>query len=273
MLSQRVKAALIFVPLVLILIYVGGWVFNLFILAMLMFAAYEYARLFHQTGHHTSLAILLIGVGLAVIQRWFFPGEYLGPLLTILILLTAIAALIDYERGVEDAAIGFALNLAGILYLGWVGGGFIALRALDAGRGWLLTAVPAVWLADTGAYFIGKWLGVRKMTPRLSPGKTWAGLIGGVVTGTIFGALLVLLWRGLAFLPASTPLWQGALMGFVLAVLTPIGDLLISLFKRTAGVKDTGSLIPGHGGILDRIDTWIWAALLGYYLVQLYQCL
>jgi phosphatidate cytidylyltransferase len=72
------------------------------------------------------------------------------------------------------------------------------------------------------------------------------------------------------FLPNETPLWQGAVIGLVLAILTPLGDLLVSLLKRTASVKDTGNLLPGHGGILDRIDTWIWAALLGYYLVQLF---
>ena len=270
MLSQRVKAALVFVPLVLILIYFGGWVFNLFILTLLLVAAYEYTRLFTRIGQHPSLALILIGVALTVIQQWFFHGEYLGLLLTILILFTTIVVLIAYERGGKDAAIGFGLNLAGILYLGWVGGAFIPLRALESGRGWTLTALPAVWLADCGAYFLGRWLGVRKMAPRLSPNKSWAGLIGGVMSGTAFGVLLVLLWRSVGWLPAQTYLWQGAAMGFVLSLLTPVGDLLVSLFKRTAGVKDTGNLIPGHGGILDRIDSWIWAALLGYYLVQLY---
>lgn len=273
MLSQRVKAAVVFVPLVLVLIYFGGWVFNLFVLALLLVGAIEYARLFEQIGYRPSLVVLIAGVTLFVIQRWFLKDAHLGTLLSLLILITVVAALINYEKGDEGTAISFALNLAGIFYLGWVGGAFIPLRALVDGRGWLLTALPAVWLADSGAYFIGKWLGKRKMTPRLSPGKTWAGLIGGIISGTIFGALLVLLWRSVAFLPDGTPLWQGALMGCVLSILTPTGDLFISMFKRTAGVKDTGTLIPGHGGILDRIDSWIWAALLGYYLVRLFEVL
>jgi phosphatidate cytidylyltransferase len=270
MLSQRVKAALVFVPLVLILLYLGGWVFNLFILALLLFAAFEFVRLFTRIGQRPLMGIVLAGVTLSVIQRWVFQGEGLGFLLSVLILMASIAALVDYEKGNKDAALGFALNLTGILYLGWVGGAFIPLRGLEAGRGWALTALPAVWLADCGAYFIGRWLGVRKMAPRLSPGKSWAGYFGGILTGTVFGALLVLLWRTVGWLPALTPLWQGAVLGFVLSVLTPVGDLLVSLFKRTAGVKDTGDLIPGHGGILDRIDSWIWAALIGYYLVQLF---
>lgn len=273
MLSQRVKAALIFVPLVLILIYFGGWLFNLFILALLLFAAYEYTRLFNKMGHQVSFFVLLIGVSFFIVQRWFLQDAHLGALLSLVVLITVVAALIDYERGTTDTATSFALNLSGIIYLGWVGGAFIPLRALDFGRGWLLTALPVVMLADSGAYFIGKWLGKSKMTPRLSPGKTWAGLIGGIITGTIFGALLVLLWRSVGFLPGITPLWQGAVMGGVLSTLTPVGDLLISLFKRTAGVKDTGNLIPGHGGILDRIDSWIWAAMIGYYLVLLFKAI
>jgi phosphatidate cytidylyltransferase len=108
------------------------------------------------------------------------------------------------------------------------------------------------------------------MTPRLSPNKTWAGLLGGIIAGTLTGLLLVLLLRAAGLLAVDTPLWQGMVMGFVVSTLTPTGDLFISLFKRTAGVKDTGNLIPGHGGILDRIDTWIWAGMLGYYLVLVF---
>ncbi len=268
--SQRVKAALIFVPLVLIMIYFGGWAFNLFILAVLLLAAYEYARLFTGAGFRPSLVVLLAGVLLFTLQRWFLDGQYLGVLLSILLFLTVVTALIQYERGDDKAAASFALTLSGILYLGWVGGFLITLRALPNGLGWTLTALPATWLADCGAYYIGSWLGKRKLSPRLSPGKTWAGIFGALIWGTVSGLLLVLLWRAVGFLPTTTPLWQGAVMGLVLAVLTPIGDLFVSLFKRTAGVKDTGNLIPGHGGILDRIDTWIWAALIGYYLVRVF---
>lgn len=270
MLSQRVKAALIFTPLVLILIYFGGWAFNGFIIALLLFAAFEYTRLFRQMGYSPSLGVVLAGVGLLSLARWFLNEELLGLWLTLIIFITAITALIQYECGDQHGAINFGITLSGILYLGWVGSFLIAQRAMSDGRGWLLTTLPTVWLADSGAYFIGRWLGKAKMTPRLSPGKTWAGLAGAVGTGILSGVLLVMLWRAVGWLPAGTSLWQGALLGLVLAVVSPVGDLLISLFKRTAGVKDTGSLIPGHGGILDRIDTWIWAGLLGYYFIRLW---
>jgi phosphatidate cytidylyltransferase len=271
MLSTRVKAALVFVPLLLILIYLGGWVYNLFIIAVLIISAYEYGRIFEGMGYSPSIPILSVGVLLLALQRWLslgFFGEILFPLV---IFMTALAALITHESGGKEAAIHFAIHMSGILYVGFVGSFLISIRALPNGRGWLLTALPIVWLADSGAYFIGRWIGRHKLAPRLSPGKTWEGLGGAIAAATLSGTLLILLWRAVGFLPADTPLWQGTVMGLTVSILTPLGDLFISLLKRTAGMKDTGTLIPGHGGMLDRIDTWIWAALIGYFLVTLFQ--
>ena len=270
MLSQRVKTALIFTPLVLVMIYLGGWIGNFFFTAALLVAAYEYARLFKQLGYSPSIPITLTGVVLIMLSRWFLPEYFTGTVLSLVILLSSLSALIQYERSDDHAALNFGISLGGILYIGWLGSFLIALRMMPEGRGWLLTALPSVWLADSGAYFGGRWFGKAKMAPHLSPKKTWAGYIGGILTGTLSGVGLVTLWQVVGWLSPETPLWQGAVMGGVIAVISPIGDLLISLFKRTVGVKDTGRLLPGHGGILDRIDTWIWAAMIGYYLVLLF---
>ncbi len=271
MLSTRVKAALVFVPLVLILIYLGGWVFNLFIIAALLIAAFEYGRIFEHMGYAPNILLLSAGVLALALQRWLSLG-FLGQLIfPLVIFVTILVALTAYESGAREAAIHFAVHLSGIFYIGYVGSFLISLRGLTDGRGWLLTALPTIWLADLGAYFIGRWIGKHKLAPRLSPGKTWEGLAGAIAAGTLSGTLLILLWRSVSFLPSETPLWQGTVMGLALAALTPLGDLFISLLKRTAGLKDTGTLIPGHGGMLDRIDTWIWAALIGYFLVTLFQ--
>ena len=147
MLSQRVKAALIFVPLVLILIYSGGWPFNLFVGLLLIFAAYEFTRLFRQMGYQPSFLMASLGILLIVIQRWFLEYRHLSIILTVFLFLTIVAALIEYERGKTDAAVRHAINLMIAFYLGWVGSHLILIRALPEGLGWLLTALPATWLA------------------------------------------------------------------------------------------------------------------------------
>ena len=270
MLSQRVKAAFIFVPLILIFIFIGGWAFNAFIAIILLLASIEYHQICQKFSYNFPTPILLLGVLLFIIQRWFFLDQHLGIVLTGVIIIAVLSALIQYERGESKATLNFTMLLSGIFYLGWVGTAIIPFRAMPDGRGWVLIALPAVWLADSGAYSIGRRWGKAKMCPKISPNKTWLGFAAAVLTGTISGLLLVLLLRWINFLPTDTPIWQGAVMGFILSILTPIGDLWVSLFKRTANVKDTGNLIPGHGGILDRIDTWIWAALIGHYLVTLF---
>lgn len=264
---------MVFVPLMLILIYFGRWPFNLAITAVLLLAAFEFSRVFNKIGYHPSPALIMVSVLILIIQRWFFKDQYLDIAISTLLFISICVALYRYERGEKESAADLAINLAGIFVIGWVGSFFISLRALSDGLGWTLTALPCVWLADAGAYSIGRRWGARKLAPQISPGKTWEGLIAGIVSGTLSGLLLVLLWRAIGPLPETTPLWQGAVMGLVLSILSPVGDLVISLFKRTAGVKDTSNLIPGHGGVLDRIDTWIWGALLGYYLVLIFQAL
>jgi phosphatidate cytidylyltransferase len=102
------------------------------------------------------------------------------------------------------------------------------------------------------------------MSPRSSPKKSWEGYIGGVIGGTLFAVLLASLWHLRA--PAVTPL-KGLILGLVITSISPLGDLGESMLKRGFGVKDTSRLLPGHGGIMDRIDSWLWAATIGYYLI------
>jgi phosphatidate cytidylyltransferase len=173
--------------------------------------------------------------------------------------------LFDYERGRNQAGADFAITVAGIIYLGWIGAYLIDIRSLPDGLWWLVLVLPAVWLADTAAYFIGSRFGKHQLSPRLSPKKTWEGYWGGVFFGTIGTAGLAVLWHRFGG-PAVT-WWQGAALGAVLSILTTLGDLGESMFKRQAGVKDSSQIIPGHGGVLDRMDSWLWAGALGYMLI------
>ena len=126
------------------------------------------------------------------------------------------------------------------------------LGGLGADRGWIVLLVLAVWSYDTGAYFVGKRFGRRKFLSHISPSKTYAGLIGGVVAATAVSALVL---AGLGQVPATA-----LLVGPLVAVAAQAGDLADSMLKRAAGAKDSGGLIPGHGGILDRVDSFLFAA-------------
>jgi phosphatidate cytidylyltransferase len=168
------------------------------------------------------------------------------------------------QRGSQTSASDFGMVLSSVLYLGWLGAYFISLRSLPDGQWWVLVVLPAVWVADAGAYIIGRRFGKRLLCSRVSPKKTWEGYLGGVAAAVLLTPLLAALWHLRA--PAVTPL-HGLQIGLVMAVLTPLGDLGESMLKRQFGVKDSGKLLPGHGGIMDRVDSWIWAVTLGYYLV------
>jgi phosphatidate cytidylyltransferase len=191
-----------------------------------------------------------------------------APWVISLVILGSMAYhLICYERGRDQAATDFAVTLAGALYLGWLGGYLVSLRNLPEGTWWLLLVLPSVWLADSGAYFIGRSYGRRKLSPRLSPQKTWEGYLGGILVGVPGTAGLVYLWQIWAGPEFTISPVQGALLGLLLSGLPTLGDLGESMIKRQAGAKDSSSLLPGHGGVFDRIDSWLWAAAIGYHFI------
>jgi phosphatidate cytidylyltransferase len=170
-----------------------------------------------------------------------------------------------YERGRDGSATDFAITLGGLLYLGWLGAYLLDLRFLNDGIWYFFLVLIPVWIADSAAYFIGKRFGKHPLAARLSPKKTWEGYWAGVIFGTLTGLGLSYLFRAMNGPEVS---WlQGSLLGLVLSLLTTLGDLGESMIKRQAGVKDSSSLIPGHGGFLDRIDSWLWAGAIGYYSV------
>jgi phosphatidate cytidylyltransferase len=197
----------------------------------------------------------------------YLDGFDSAPWITALLILVSMAYhVVMFERGRNQAATDFAITLSGALYLGWLGAYMISLRQLPNGIWWFLLALPAVWFADSGAYFIGRRFGRRPLSPRLSPKKTWEGYFGGILVGVLGGALFAALWGIRVGTDVMTP-WHGALMGLIMSVVTPLGDLGESMVKRQVGVKDSSKLIPGHGGAFDRIDSWLWASVIGYYLI------
>ena len=146
-------------------------------------------------------------------------------------------------------------------YIGGALAAAVALRGLgEHGLWWLLLAILAVYATDTGAYAVGRLLGRHPMAPAISPGKNWEGAAGGLAAAVIAAILMGIL------MPLPLQVWQSAAIGVILGIVSPVGDLLESKAKRLAGVKDSGNLFPGHGGMLDRLDSLLPSLTIVYLL-------
>ncbi|MCC7360599.1 MAG: phosphatidate cytidylyltransferase [Anaerolineales bacterium] len=276
-LFDRLAVSIVLIPAALLVIDIGGWPYALIVAALLGVAGREYTRLFAHTHYRPAKPLVLAGVALLALSAHFSALSPAHLLPALLIAAALIWHLVDYERGAPASGTDFVVTLGGIFYLGWLGRYFILLRAEPAGLWWLVAALTSMWLADTGAYLFGRLFGrrliPRPMAPRLSPRKTWEGYAGSVLWGGLAGAGLGVLW-GLGAGPAGLLTWQtGGVLGLLVGALGPFGDLGVSMIKRQSGVKDAGALIAGHGGALDRIDSWLVAVPLGYYFLLLVRAL
>jgi len=250
----------------------GGIWFFLLIGFFIVLASWEYTQMFRAVHMQPTAPIIVGGTILLLATRsqavthFFFPSAVFSPqwaelTLTCLALAAMAAHLYAYERGRDQAALDFVITVGGLVYLGWVGAYLVNLRELPNGGWWLMLVLPTVWMADSGAYALGAKYGKHKLAPRLSPKKSWEGYWAGVFTGTLYGGFFAYVYSWLG--PLHITFWQGALLGLALSVITTLGDLGESLFKRQGGIKDSGTLFPGHGGAFDRIDSWLWAAVIG----------
>lgn len=264
-LLDRLAITVVLAPLLVLTVEAGGVLYLALIGLLLGLAAWEYARLFEAGRYRPARLLLVPGVLLLVSSAQFPALNPNGLLLALLIVVPLTWHLVSYERGAPSAGTDFAITVGGLFYLGWLGRYFVALRALPDGTWWLLAALTSMWLADTGAYTFGRLFGRHKLAPRLSPKKTWEGYFGSALCGAVGCGLLSLFW-GLGAGPGSGLTWQtGTVLGLLVGALGPIGDLGVSMLKRQTGVKDTGSLLAGHGGALDRLDSWLIAVTVGYY--------
>ena len=263
--ARRSATALLLLVLIAPAIYFGGILFFLYVAAFALAATWEYVHMFSLKNFEPSPAVSLGGVLLILLARAFVPAAA-GAALALAVLVGMTVHLISYERGRDSAAADFGITMGAIAYLGWIGAYMIDLRALPNGGWWIMLIFPVVWLADSGAYMIGVKYGRHKMLPRLSPHKSWEGYFAGVIGGTLCGAFFGYTYS--RFGPLHVGIWQGAWLGLVLSVVTTLGDVGESLFKRFANVKDSGTFLPGHGGAFDRIDSLIWAGVIGYYCVR-----
>ena len=261
---ERAISAAVLVPVLLIVLALGGVVLAAAVALVVAFAGRETFALLKGAGQRT-LPYLGTALALAVVLDAAFPKVLEGSgllLVAVGIVLVAVAAF--FEPDPRDGLATWMATVFGALYVSLLS--FIVrlghaapavpadapFAALGAERGWVLLLLLAVWSYDTGAYLFGKQFGRAKFLTHISPSKTYAGLIGGIVATTVVVALM--LW-GLG----QTPL-HAIVLGPLTALVAQAGDLAESMLKRASGAKDSGTLIPGHGGMLDRVDSFLFAA-------------
>ncbi len=264
-LAQRVATAVVAVPILLFLVFWShpeGW--QVLVALAAAAGAWEVCGMFG--GDRLDR---MVGIGLA----WLVYGSFVRlPAWGLLALTAAVGAAFLYvlfrpkasESGqMEAAAVRLTGLLLAVVYVGLLFAYVGAMRGLASGSQWVVLLLSAVWLGDTGAYFAGRAAGRHKLYPIVSPKKTWEGAFGGLVASVVAG--LVAAWW---YLPGLG--LEGVLLGVLpAAILGQLGDLAESVLKRSRGVKDSGSLLPGHGGILDRVDAVMFAAPVLYFYAQM----
>jgi phosphatidate cytidylyltransferase len=271
---QRAITAAVLVPVLLIVIALGGVVLAAAIALIIVFAAREVFSLLRVAGQPT-LALLGTALALLVVLDATFPTVLEGSgilLMAIGIVLIAVASfpIPDPRDGLATwvATVFGALYVSLLAFVVRLGHAAPAMPSdapldwLGSERGWILLLILAVWSYDTGAYLVGKQFGREKFLTHISPSKTYAGLVGGVVASTV--VVGIGLW-GLGQAP-----YHAVILGPLVALPAQAGDLAESMLKRAAGAKDSSNLIPGHGGMLDRIDSFLFAApVMTLYVVAL----
>ncbi|HLZ60692.1 MAG TPA: phosphatidate cytidylyltransferase [Ktedonosporobacter sp.] len=276
-LGQRWLTALIAIPIVLTFVWFGGWVAFAATLLLVVLVTFEFHSMLLHAGYRP---LIWISLGLSVL---FLVAAMLPDLrLTILevglggVLLISFPWLF-FRQKLDGALIDWALTLAMSLYLGWSISYFLLLRGYEPGalhltngfgvflpRGiwWLLAVFLGVWGFDSAAFFAGRYFGRHKLAPQISPAKTWEGVLGGLVL-SIAAALLV------TVVPLGVPWYLAILLGVLIGIAAVLGDLAESLIKRQTHVKDSGQMMPGHGGMLDRVDSLLFAVIVVYMFAQL----
>jgi phosphatidate cytidylyltransferase len=251
---KRIASALVLLPpLVFFLLHASPGLFLILVLIVIGLSLREYFHILHRV----RLSVCTYVTGLAAFALPIVAHLSDARWLSITLFLSLVALTISVMLSASHAAHFFPMlvySVFGVLFIGWTLSHLILLRLLPAGPWYMLFLCAVVWVGDSAAMYVGKSLGQHKLAPAISPGKTWEGAIGCVIGGVGTAVVSARFW-----LPDLLP-WQCILLGLCISLAAQVSDLAESMLKRYAGVKDSGGLIPGHGGMLDRIDSLLFAA-------------
>lgn len=266
MLHKRILTALVALPIIGYFIYLGGVPFVFFIGLVGAVALYEYFGLMRHQVDFPPFFMFLAGVATIFILLSGLTSNalYLSSAIMLLVFGGLLGGLWFDQQ--QDYLLSWGLTMGGILYIIWPLALLVSLRALSQGFWWIIVIAVGIWGCDTGAYAVGRALGgkifgERKFSPTWSTKKTWEGFFGGVLLSFVLTFVLATWLLGLAS-------WQASLFGVLIGPISALGDLAESMIKRRVGVKDSSQLIPGHGGVLDRLDSVLFGIIVTYFFIQ-----
>jgi phosphatidate cytidylyltransferase len=286
---KRVLTAAVLIPVVLVFVFLGPrwqWLFSLGVAAVAMLAAWEYMSLTRRCGANPPRAATLAALVALYIVNFQWPDMIPG---LFGILGLALLVYCTFFKPVEEVMTDAAAAIFCLLYTGLALLALPTLRAQENGPSLVLLLLLAVWAGDTSAYYVGRTWGRHKMAPKLSPGKSWEGAIASVA-GSVLVTLALVRLANFLQAPFNSPvltwmervcpsaviaypdeLWYWLTIAVLINLAGQVGDLAESALKRSAGVKDSGTLLPGHGGVLDRIDALLLATPVLWYAQVIHQ--
>ena len=251
---KRIASALVILPpLVWFLCYASPGLFLILVLVLIGLSLHEYVHILQQVQLSVCPSITFLAALALAIAAYLGGWRWLPIALFLSMVALTLSVMVLPARG-SHILPTLVYSIFGVLFIGWNLSHLILLRLLPAGQWYILFLCAVVWVGDSAAMYVGKSLGRSKMAPTISPGKTWEGAVVGTVGGVLTAVVSAGFW-----LP-HVVLWQCAILGLCISLAAQMSDLGESMLKRYAGVKDSGGLIPGHGGILDRLDSMFFAA-------------
>lgn len=264
----RSLTTLITVPLVLYAVFLGREALLVVMVVLVILALQEFFHLGQNQGLKplviegtvAVVALLFLTFSLSSLPSLLFWRNVMAWPITLLAVAWLFGELVQHKIYLADSSLMYTLK--GILYFGWFPSYFILLRNLPRGQWIFFFLLLAVWVFDSAAYVIGIIFGRHKLWPIISPKKSWEGLIGGL--------FFCVLTTGIAGFFLGLPLGHCLVLGLFLGLLAQAGDLVESHWKRWSGVKNSGNILPGHGGLLDRLDSFIIAAPFFYYYLEIF---
>ena len=272
MLGKRILTAFVGMPIAAYVINHGEWLFAMTVLLLTLLAWYEFYTILKNKG-------IKVFYSLGILSNVFILGSaWLGNSqeITIVIFVSTVLILLRIvTSGTKFTVVDAACSLLGISYIGMSFAHLLLLRFTDnslyfmtswgelsAGAAYVWLAFIGTWASDTCAFFIGSYFGKHKLCPKISPNKTIEGALGGML-----GSIIAMVAMGIL---VKLPLGHSIIMGMLVGIVAPIGDLVQSAIKRFAGVKDSGQILPGHGGILDRFDSILFTVPAIYYYLHIF---